>query len=146
MQLIKQVMLVINLVFDKPTYLYVVFHSTFSLLVIWDLVTGYYCVVSCHLQDGSTYLHMTLPLDLLWQGLICREQATAFHISGRHFLMSSTGMCMKGILIVPLDHSLMSFMAPWSDWTLQLRNSSVGLWTETRSQCGIKINNDVVDM
>lgn len=41
---------------------------------------------------------------------------------------------MKGILIVPLDHSLMSFMAPWSDWMLQLRNSSVGLWTDTETQ------------
>lgn len=72
---------------------------------------------------------MTLPLDL-WQGLICREHATAFHMSGRHLRMSSTGMFMKGILMVPLDHSLMSFKAPWSDWTLQLRNSSVGLWAE----------------
>lgn len=88
---------------------------------------------------------MTLPLNLLWQGLICREHATAFHLSGRHFLMSSTGMFMNGILIVPLDHSLMSFMAPWSDWTLQLRNSSVGLrvekdrsiFTRTKSEINI---------
>lgn len=84
---------------------------------------------------SRTYSHMMLPLDFLWQGLICREQATAFHISGRHFLMSSTGMFMKGILMVPLDHSLMSFMAPWSDWTLQLLNSSVGLHTD-RSYSG----------
>ncbi|KAG7218529.1 hypothetical protein INR49_006595 [Caranx melampygus] len=79
-------------------------------------------------------------------GLICREQATAFHMSGRHFLMSSTGMFMNGILMVPLDHSLMSFMAPWSDWTLQLRNSSVGLRTRGRSpesaETGTKENNE----
>lgn len=88
-------------------------------------------------QAEAPYLQMTLPLDLMWQGLICREHATAFHMSGRHFRMSSTGMFMKGILMVPLDHSLMSFMAPWSDWTLQLRNSSVGLWAEARVLSGV---------
>lgn len=86
-------------------------------------------VLTCYYKQKLPYLQITLPLDL-WQGLICREHATAFHMSGRHFLMSSTGMFMKGILMVPLDHSLMSFKAPWSDWTLQLRNSSVGLWAE----------------
>lgn len=91
--------------------------------------TSSHVITACYYKQKLPYLHMTLPLDL-WQGLICREHATAFHMSGRHFLMSSTGMFMKGILMVPLDHSLMSFKAPWSDWTLQLRNSSVGLWAE----------------
>lgn len=74
------------------------------------------------------YLQMTLPLDVMLQGLICSEHATAFHVSGRHRRMSRTGTFMDGILMVPLDHSLKSLMAPWSDCMLQLRNSSVGLW------------------
>lgn len=75
----------------------------------------------------ETYLQMTLPRDLLWQGLICSAQAIAFHISGWHFLMSRTGMLMNGIFMLPFSHSFMSFMAPWSDWALQLLKSSVGL-------------------
>lgn len=84
----------------------------------------------------APYLHITLPLEL-WQGLTCREHATAFHMSGRQVLMSSTGTFMKGILMVPLDHSFMSFRAPWSDCTLQLRNSSVGLWAEAGAPRGL---------
>lgn len=75
----------------------------------------------------ETYLQIILPRDLLWQGLICSEQAIAFHISGWHFLMSRTGMLMNGIFMLPFSHSFMSFMAPWSDWALQLLKSSVGL-------------------
>lgn len=75
----------------------------------------------------ETYLQIILPRDLLWQGLICREQAIAFHISGWHFLMSRTGMLINGIFMLPFSHSFMSFMAPWSDWALQLLKSSVGL-------------------
>lgn len=75
----------------------------------------------------ETYLQIILPRDLLWQGLICSEQAIAFHISGWHFLMSRTGMLINGIFMLPFSHSFMSFMAPWSDWALQLLKSSVGL-------------------
>ena len=75
----------------------------------------------------ETYLQIILPRDLLWQGLICNEQAIAFHISGWHFLMSRTGMLINGIFMLPFSHSFMSFMAPWSDWALQLLKSSVGL-------------------
>lgn len=75
----------------------------------------------------ETYLQIILPRDFLWQGLICSEQATAFHISGWHFLMSRTGMLINGIFMLPFSHSFMSFMAPWSDWALQLLKSSVGL-------------------
>lgn len=75
----------------------------------------------------KTYLQIILPRDLLWQGLICSEQAIAFHISGWHFLMSRTGMLINGIFMLPFSHSFMSFMAPWSDWALQLLKSSVGL-------------------
>lgn len=75
----------------------------------------------------TTYLQIILPRDLLWQGLICRAQAIAFHISGWHFLMSRTGMLINGIFMLPFSHSFMSFMAPWSDWALQLLKSSVGL-------------------
>lgn len=78
-------------------------------------------------RDRRTYLQIMLPRDLLWQGLICSEHAMAFHISGRHFLISRTGMLMKGIFMLPFSHSFMSFMAPWSDWALQLLKSSVGL-------------------
>lgn len=63
----------------------------------------------------ATYLQIMLPLDLLWQGLICSEQAIAFHISGWHFLISRTGIFINGILMLPFSHSFMSFMAPWSD-------------------------------
>jgi hypothetical protein len=66
-------------------------------------------------EAGMTYLQIILPRDLLWHGLICREQATAFHISGWQVLMSRTGMLMKGILMLPFSHSFMSLMAPWSD-------------------------------
>lgn len=75
----------------------------------------------------TTYLQIILPRDLLWQGLICSAQAIAFHISGWHFLMSRTGMLINGIFMLPFSHSFMSFMAPWSDWALQLLKSSVGL-------------------
>lgn len=75
----------------------------------------------------ETYLQIIFPRDLLWQGLICSEQAIAFHISGWHFLISRTGMLMNGILMLPFSHSFMSFMAPWSDCALQLLKSSVGL-------------------
>lgn len=85
----------------------------------------------------ETYLQIILPRDLLWQGLICREQAIAFHISGWHFLMSRTGMLINGIFMLPFSHSFMSFMAPWSDWALQLLKSSVGLKREKRPD-GIK--------
>lgn len=78
-------------------------------------------------RTRTTYLQIMLPRDLLWQGLICSEQAIAFHTSGWHFLMSRTGMLMKGIFMLPFSHSFMSFMAPWSDWALQLLKSSVGL-------------------
>jgi hypothetical protein len=44
--------------------------------------------------------------------------------------MSRTGMLMKGILMLPFSHSFMSLMAPWSDWAVQLLNSSVGLKKE----------------
>lgn len=65
--------------------------------------------------DWMTYLQMMLPRDLPWQGLICREQATAFHISGWQVVTSRTGMLMKGIFMLPFSHSFMSLMAPWSD-------------------------------
>lgn len=83
--------------------------------------------LNCFFFFHGTYLQIILPLDLLWQGLICSEQAIAFHISGWHLLISRTGIFINGILILPFSQSFMSFMAPWSDCELQLLKSSVGL-------------------
>lgn len=105
-----------------PNRSHIQFYSSFSVLIKILSRTS-----ELFFFFHGTYLQIILPLDLLWQGLICSEQAIAFHISGWHLLISRTGIFINGILILPFSQSFMSFMAPWSDCELQLLKSSVGL-------------------